>query len=320
MVSKRSENARNNGQAKSHQTSEFDTPENTEHDLCNEIHFRFGKLSKMTGAEKDSLMFVLFPLVAAKTLCCNSVGSVCILVYWLLVRVLANVEEFNIEDTEAASNLAKAIKELWISVSTKLFTLKLYQSNQQERFSQTPTGTGSFPPVSWLAATNDTRFFYIFTGALKRILEKNTVSLAKLGRVVRQFDIIVENEDLPEGVVDFLISFVLDAVGLYRDELLRTPNEHKQNLNRWWMSLGEEDDAREKFFNKLSEARVDWSGRARIAIGRALADIRTYHLDPERDALLPSKKKRVVIEGSEGSSIIKELVIEKAECVGDERD
>ncbi|CAJ0608152.1 unnamed protein product [Cylicocyclus nassatus] len=84
------------------------------------------------------------------------------------------------------------------------------------------------------------------------------------------------------------------------------------------IQTGEEDDAREKFFNKLSEARVDWSGRARIAIGRALADMRTYHFDPERDALLPSKKKRVVIEGSEGNSITKEVAIEETECIGDE--
>ncbi|CAJ0600138.1 unnamed protein product [Cylicocyclus nassatus] len=84
------------------------------------------------------------------------------------------------------------------------------------------------------------------------------------------------------------------------------------------IQTGEEDDAREKFFNKLSEARVDWSGRARIAIGRALTDICTYHFDPERDALLPSKKKRVISEGIESNSITKEVVIKKAECVGDE--
>ncbi|CAJ0600986.1 unnamed protein product [Cylicocyclus nassatus] len=88
-----------------------------------------------------------------------------------------------------------------------------------------------------------------------------------------------------------------------------------------WMSLGEEDDARENFFNKLSEARVNWSGRARIAIGRALADIRTYHFDPERSALLPSKKKRVVIEDTEGNGIgitKEDVVIQKTECVEDE--
>ncbi|CAJ0597394.1 unnamed protein product [Cylicocyclus nassatus] len=122
-------------------------------------------------------------------------------------------------------------------------------------------------------------------------------------------------KDLPEGLVDFLISFVLDALGLYRDELLRTPDEHKRT------SLAEDDDGREQLFNVLSEKRVVWSDHARIAIGRALADIRTYHFDLERSALHPSKKKRVVIEDSEGRSTgttQEDLVIQKTECVEDE--
>ncbi|CAJ0597942.1 unnamed protein product [Cylicocyclus nassatus] len=69
------------------------------------------------------------------------------------------------------------------------------------------------------------------------------------------------------------------------------------------------------------EKRVVWSGHARIATGRALADIRTYHFDSEKSALLPSKKKRVVIEDTEGRSTgitQEDLVILKTECVEDE--
>ncbi|CAJ0588600.1 unnamed protein product [Cylicocyclus nassatus] len=42
-------------------------------------------------------------------------------------------------------------------------------------------------------------------------------------------------------------------------------------------------------------------------MGREFADIRTYHFDPEKATLLSPKKKRVVIEGIDGSSITMEL-------------
>ncbi|CAJ0606564.1 unnamed protein product [Cylicocyclus nassatus] len=87
-------------------------------------------------------------------------------------------------------------------------------------------------------------------------------------------------KDLPEGLVDFLISFILDALGLHRDQLLRTPDEHKRNPNKWW------------------------------------EDLRRYHFDPDRAMLLPSKKKRVMVEGS---TVTKEdEVIQKTEAVEDE--
>ncbi|CAJ0600135.1 unnamed protein product [Cylicocyclus nassatus] len=122
--------------------------------------------------------------------------------------------------------------------------------------------------------------------------------------------------DLPEGLVDFLISFILDALGLHRDQLLRTPDEHKRNPNKWWLDLAENDDARERLFHVLSEKRVIWSGKTRIAIGRALEDLRRYHFDPDRAMLLPSKKKRVMVEGS---TVTKEdEVIQKTETVEDE--
>ncbi|CAJ0597231.1 unnamed protein product [Cylicocyclus nassatus] len=67
--------------------------------------------------------------------------------------------------------------------------------------------------------------------------------------------------------------FILDALGLHRDQLLRTPDEHKRNPNKWWLDLAENDDARERLFHVLSEKRVIWSGKTRIAIGRALEDL-----------------------------------------------
>ncbi|KAL6738582.1 hypothetical protein Aduo_012117 [Ancylostoma duodenale] len=81
--------------------------------------------SRMTAAEKDELMFVLFPLVAAKNMCADPAGSVCVLGYWFLGRVLAEsiVEEalFN-----GIRNIASTLKPLCYQVSTKLFTLKFH--------------------------------------------------------------------------------------------------------------------------------------------------------------------------------------------------
>ncbi|CAJ0588435.1 unnamed protein product, partial [Cylicocyclus nassatus] len=84
----------------------------------------------------------------------------------------------------------------------------------------------------------------------------------------------------------------------------------------WWLDLAENDDAGERLFHVLSEKRVIWSGKTRIAIGRALEDLRRYHFDPDRAMLLPSKKKRVMVEGS---TVTKEdEVIQKTETVEDE--
>ncbi|CAJ0594531.1 unnamed protein product [Cylicocyclus nassatus] len=56
-------------------------------------------------------------------------------------------------------------------------------------------GTESFPSASCgLQPQTIPSSCTSSTGALKRVLEENTLSLAKLGRVVRQFDITVENE------------------------------------------------------------------------------------------------------------------------------
>ncbi|CAJ0609794.1 unnamed protein product [Cylicocyclus nassatus] len=82
---------------------------------------------------------------------------------------------------------------------------------------------------------------------------------------------------------------------------------------RWWLSLAVDDDGREKLFNVLSEKRVVWNGHARIAIGRALADIRTYHFDPERSALPPSKN----VSSSKTLKAGVPVPLRKTECIED---
>ncbi|KAL6726636.1 hypothetical protein Aduo_008588 [Ancylostoma duodenale] len=71
------------------------------------------------------LMFALFPLVAAMDSCADPCGSVCILIYWLLVRVLAD-GEMDSDTLRGLKNVATNLKLLWSEVSLKLFTLKLH--------------------------------------------------------------------------------------------------------------------------------------------------------------------------------------------------
>ncbi|CAJ0592040.1 unnamed protein product [Cylicocyclus nassatus] len=67
-------------------------------------------------------------------------------------------------------------------------------------------------------------------------------------------------KDLPKGLVDFLISFILDALGLHRDQLLRTPDEHKRNPNKLKIALFEKQGKfiNEKAFKKdVKESIID---------------------------------------------------------------
>ncbi|CAJ0591920.1 unnamed protein product [Cylicocyclus nassatus] len=57
----------------------------------------------------------------------------------------------------------------------------------------------------------------------------------------------------------------------------------------WWTILGKDDRKRLKAFDMLSQARMDWVVFARIALGRALRDVRAYVLNPLRAKLLPPK-------------------------------
>ncbi|CAJ0599056.1 unnamed protein product [Cylicocyclus nassatus] len=187
-----------------------------------------------------------------------------------------------------------------------------------------------------------------FSEAVNSITGENSLSLVKLGKLVRQFEMNLENKellatkmkevnainlqqvksmqnaidsmrpssdsvvrtlagiikeqnniiaglsltDLPESLVTFLINFVLDGVGLYAEELLMSASECARQSNRFWLGLGNDDEARTKMFDRLSEARMKLCGLARVAIGRALGDLRAYHFDAEKEMLSPPSKKR----------------------------
>ncbi|CAJ0604454.1 unnamed protein product [Cylicocyclus nassatus] len=67
--------------------------------------------------------------------------------------------------------------------------------------------------------------------------------------------------------------------------------------SRWWTNLGKDDRERSKAFDMLSQARMDWAVFARIALGRALRDVRAYVLNP---------KKRLIETTANSSSAAKE--------------
>ncbi|CAJ0608764.1 unnamed protein product [Cylicocyclus nassatus] len=119
-------------------------------------------------------------------------------------------------------------------------------------------------------------------------------------------------KDLPESMVTFLIDFVLDAMGLFGDELLLPPADCARIHGRYWAALGETESQRRKRFDALSEARTDWSTHAREALCRALADIRQYEFDAARLTLMPPKKKRVITT-QEGTTIEKTELRESPE-------
>ncbi|CAJ0601185.1 unnamed protein product [Cylicocyclus nassatus] len=64
-------------------------------------------------------------------------------------------------------------------------------------------------------------------------------------------------------------------------------SECARQSNRFWLGLGNDDEARTKMFDRLSEARMKLCGLARVAIGRALGDLRAYHFDAEKEMLSP---------------------------------
>ncbi|RCN26867.1 hypothetical protein ANCCAN_27406, partial [Ancylostoma caninum] len=83
------------------------------------------ELSRMTASEKDELMFVLFPLVAAQRLCTEDTASVCLLVYWLLIHSLVD-GAYREDVVRGIQNVAKTLKKLCSEVSKKFFTLKFH--------------------------------------------------------------------------------------------------------------------------------------------------------------------------------------------------
>ncbi|KAL6723736.1 hypothetical protein Aduo_018710 [Ancylostoma duodenale] len=85
--------------------------------------------STTTASEKDALMFVLFPLVAAHQLCADPLGTGLLpplVSYWILVRFVEKNRELKDEHIPVIRGFAYAMKFLWCEVSKTLFTLKTH--------------------------------------------------------------------------------------------------------------------------------------------------------------------------------------------------
>ncbi|CAJ0601022.1 unnamed protein product [Cylicocyclus nassatus] len=93
-------------------------------------------------------------------------------------------------------------------------------------------------------------------------------------------------------MVVFLTNFILDAFGLFADELLLSAAECARQANSYWHTLGENDQQRTKRFDSMVQARFTWNGNIRSALARALGDLRAYSFKPEKNELVPSSKKR----------------------------
>ncbi|CAJ0609592.1 unnamed protein product [Cylicocyclus nassatus] len=75
------------------------------------------------------------------------------------------------------------------------------------------------------------------------------------------------------------VNFVLDAVGLYAEELQLSATECARKRNIFWLGLGNDDETRTKVFDKLSEARMK-------------GDVRAYQFDADKEMLSPPSEKR----------------------------
>ncbi|CAJ0603466.1 unnamed protein product [Cylicocyclus nassatus] len=58
---------------------------------------------------------------------------------------------------------------------------------------------------------------------------------------------------------------------------------------------------------------MTWIARTRMAMGRALTDLRAYHLDADRGTLLASKKKRPCTSDVTGLNVIQKTDADIAE-------
>ncbi|CAJ0597716.1 unnamed protein product [Cylicocyclus nassatus] len=76
--------------------------------------------------------------------------------------------------------------------------------------------------------------------------------------------------DFPKPMIVFLTNFVLDAFGLFADELLLSAYECATYANSYWRTLEENDDERAKRFDSMVKAKITWKEIVRTAIGRAL--------------------------------------------------
>ncbi|VDO24825.1 unnamed protein product [Heligmosomoides polygyrus] len=83
-------------------------------------------LKACTGAEKDAISFILFPLIGAKNLCTATIASVGVLAYWIIIRLLQRSSALRPQDIDRIRRIAVAMKFIWREVSESLFTLKMH--------------------------------------------------------------------------------------------------------------------------------------------------------------------------------------------------
>ncbi|CAJ0597800.1 unnamed protein product [Cylicocyclus nassatus] len=91
----------------------------------------------------------------------------------------------------------------------------------------------------------------------------------------------------PTWLFNSQVDFILDAFGLFADELLLSAAECARQANSYWHTLGENGQQRTKRFDSMVQARFTWNGNIRSALTRALGDLRAYSFKPEKNELVP---------------------------------
>ncbi|EYC20596.1 hypothetical protein Y032_0021g301 [Ancylostoma ceylanicum] len=99
-------------------------------------------------------------------------------------------------------------------------------------------------------------------------------------------------KDLHESVVTTLIDFMLQPLGLGQPELDCTSDELRERPTDLWRSLGGTDAERAAALDDRQNCRQSWRPTCRVAVSKALADIRQYVIHSRR--LQPKPKRRKV--------------------------
>ncbi|CAJ0596570.1 unnamed protein product [Cylicocyclus nassatus] len=70
----------------------------------------------------------------------------------------------------------------------------------------------------------------------------------------------------PTWLFNSQVDFILDAFGLFADELLLSAAECARQANSYWQTLGENGQQRTKRFDSMVQARFTWNGNIRSAL------------------------------------------------------
>ncbi|WKX89628.1 hypothetical protein Q1695_008908 [Nippostrongylus brasiliensis] len=126
---------------------------------------------------------------------------------------------------------------------------------------------------------------YYLVRATEPVFEIQNYTFRTTGRYKRKPSL----KNLPESVVHKIIGCCLDGVGLGAPEIVKLQVDNLMVFpTRYWVELGNSDEERKKVLEEKKRCRSIWEPYCRMALSRAMADVRQYVL--KEDQLFPRPK------------------------------